>query len=113
MKKVYILICLIISIMIYSCKKSSEPSVDDNFLNYKIDEVPVTDDYHVGAFYINYGTFNNNATEVPVVGKYSFTNGVPPAGVMAKHIAFAKTAKLDYFIFQVNSANLNFNAYKT
>jgi hypothetical protein len=103
---------VLIIILISACKKSDAPTVDDNFLNYKIEDVPVTSDYTVGAFYVNFGTFNNNQTEVPTVGKYSYTNGLVPAGIMTQHIAFAKTAKLDYFIFSVRSANLDFNNYK-
>jgi hypothetical protein len=102
-----------IAVVAFACKKTDTATIDDNFLNYKITDVPVTQDYITGAFYVNYGTFNTTATEVPVAGKYSFTNGLPPAGVLAQHIAQAKTAKLDYFIFSVRSANLDFNNYKT
>lgn len=115
MKKINIYrycLIIIIAVVAFACKKTDSPSIDDNFLNYKITEVPVTQDYAVGAFYINYGAFNNTSPETPIAGKYSFTNGLPPAGVMTQHIAFAKTAKLDYFIFSVRSANLDFNSYK-
>jgi hypothetical protein len=94
-------------------KKDKGPSASDNILNYDIKEVPVTDDYVVGAFYYNFGAFNNNITEVPAVGKYAMTNGVVPPAVMSKHIEYAGKAGLDYFLFPFRSANRDANNYRS
>ncbi|MBN9299869.1 MAG: glycoside hydrolase family 99-like domain-containing protein [Filimonas sp.] len=98
-----------------SCKRGDNgPSVDDNILNYQIPDVPVTQDYVVGAFYYNTGsTFNANITEVPVVGKYTMPNGVVPPAVMSKHIEYAGKAGLDYFTFMYRSPNRDVNNFKS
>src|SRR5882672_9136009 len=103
---------LLVSVGLFSCKKS-DPTVADNFLNYQIPDVPATADYTVGAFYYTFTTLNANVTQVPTVGKYGYTNGVPPAGIMQQHITDAGTAKIDYFIFSVRSPTLDANNYKT
>jgi hypothetical protein len=46
-------------------KKSDAPSASDNFLNYQINEIPVTDNYVVGAMYYVFGTFNANVPDTP------------------------------------------------
>jgi len=94
-------------------KKDNGPSASDNILAYDIQEVPVTQDYVVGAWYYNFGTFNAAITEVPAVGKYAMPNGVVPAAVMSKHIEYAGKAGLDYFLFQFRSANRDLNNYKS
>lgn len=100
-------------LMFSSCKKNTGPSIDDNILNYKIPEVPVTQDYTVGAFYYSFGSFNANVKEVPTVGKYAMPNGVmTPASVMTNHIDTASANGIDYFLFQVRSANKDNNNYK-
>jgi hypothetical protein len=113
MKKKHICgyLLLLISIGLFSCKKN-DPTVKDNFLNYQIPDVPATSNYTVGAFYYSFSTFNANITEVPVVGKYTYTLGVPPDGVMQKHIDQAGTAKIDYFIFSLRSPTMDVVNYR-
>lgn len=106
----YSLLVLLISAGLFSCKKN-DPSVKDNFLNYKIPDVPVTSNYTVGAFYYTFTTLNANVTQIPTVGKYGYTNGLPPAGIMQQHIADAGIAKIDYFIFSVRSPTLDNKNY--
>jgi len=104
----------ILSTLLFACKKyNAGPSPKDNFLDYKIDEIPVTQDYTVGAFYYNFGAFNANITEVPVVGKYAMPGGVLTPNVMSQHIAQATTAGIDYFIFSYRSANKDANNWKS
>jgi hypothetical protein len=105
----YLLILAVI--LIASCKKK-DPSIDDYFLNYTIPEVPVTQDYIVGAFYYPFSTFNTNIQYTPTVGKYAYSNGIAPAGIMQQHIEQAATAKIDYFIYTVNSPTLSTSTYK-
>lgn len=102
------------AVMVFSCtKKSTAPTIDDNILNYEIKEVPVTQDYVVGAFYTNIGNFNTSIKEVPKVGKYNIANGVVPAAVMTEHIAQAQRGGIDYFLFSFRSPNRDANNYKT
>ena len=114
MKKKYIysygLLILLMSAGLLSCKKN-EPSVKDNFLNYQIPDVPVTSNYTVGAFYYTFTTLNANVTQIPTIGKYGYTNGLPPDGVMQQHIADAGIAKIDYFIFSIRSPTLDNKNY--
>ncbi|WCT10423.1 glycoside hydrolase family 99-like domain-containing protein [Mucilaginibacter jinjuensis] len=108
----------------FSCKKK-EPTVEDNFLDYKIPDVPVTSNYTVGAFYYQFGSFNTNVTQKPTVGgpgPYFYSNGFPALGtatapvltpaIMDQHVADAQLAKIDYFIFSVRSPNLNNAGFK-
>jgi hypothetical protein len=107
---------LILTALIFlnSCVKEADvPTAADNILAYNIEEVPVTEDYTVGAFYYNFGTFNANITEVPVVGKYGMPNGVVPDAVMTKHIEQAGKAGIDYFLFPFRSANRDLNNYRS
>lgn len=104
--------CLVL--LFTSCvKKDNGPSVSDNILAYEIKEVPVTEDFVVGAWYYNLASFNPAITEVPVVGKYSMPNGVVPPAVMTKHIEYAGKAGIDYFLFQFRSASRDANNYRS
>ncbi|MFL9483905.1 glycoside hydrolase family 99-like domain-containing protein [Chitinophagaceae bacterium LWZ2-11] len=99
--------------LFFACKKNDQgPSVTDNILDYKIEEIPVTSDYVVGAFYNYYANFNANVTEVPVIGKYNMPGGVVAPAVMQAHIADAGRAGLDYFVFSYRSPSLDLNNYK-
>jgi hypothetical protein len=46
---------MMVCILLVSCK-SDEPTINDYFLNYQIEEVPVNSDVIVGAYYYNLGT---------------------------------------------------------
>src|SRR4051812_24628525 len=92
-----------------SCKKK-DPSIDDYFLNYTIPDVPATSNYTVGAFYYTFSVFNANVKYTPLAGKYTPpTTGIVPAATMQTHIDQAAAAKIDYFVFQVRSPNLDAN----
>lgn len=107
---------------IYSCKKEV-PTVEDNFLNYEIPDVPATKNYTVGAFYYTFSSWNANIKEKASAGgtggTYFYNNGVPtlstgsaPA-IMDAHVANAATGGIDYFIFTMRSPTLDNNAFKT
>ncbi|RFS21838.1 hypothetical protein DVR12_14370 [Chitinophaga silvatica] len=115
MKRLKILFAIsAISAFVFSCKKDlTGPSAEDNFLNYKIEEIPVTADYTVGCFYYTFGGFNTQVKDNPVLGKYNYSNGNPPAGIMAKQIAFAAQAGIDYFVFSIRSANKDNGNYRS
>lgn len=109
----YIKIIALPLLLFFSCKKTSTgPSPSDNVLAYKINEIPVTQDYVVGAFYYNFTGFNPAITEVPVVGKYSMPNGVITPNVMSRHITQAMAGGVDYFVFSYRSANKDANNWK-
>jgi hypothetical protein len=111
-KNLFYIIAFLISVA--SCvKKSDGPTADDNILNYEIEEVPVTENYTVGAFYYNFGTFNAAIKEVPVAGKYAMPNGLVPAAVMTTHIQQAAAGGIDYFLFQFRSASRDLNNYRS
>lgn len=110
MKKKHIIITASLTalmlVLMAGCKKGvAGPSIDDYFLNYPINEIPVTDNYNVGAFYYSFNTFNANITEVPVVGKYTIPNGAIDPAIMSKHIDYAVQAGIDYFLFPQTSYN--------
>lgn len=98
---------LFLSALLCSCKKAATPTAADNFLNYTIPEVPVTQNYVVGAFYYTFGALPAGTTQVPAEGKYGYTNGTPPAAVMQAQIDQAGVAKVDYFIFSLRSPTLD------
>lgn len=103
----------ILTVAVSGCKKGDVgPSIDDYFLNYQIKEVPVTQDYVVGAIYYWFSSFNPNITEVPVVGKYSMPNGVIDPSIMSQHIDQASSGGIDYFLFQIRSYNVDNGNYK-
>src|SRR5882672_11837301 len=109
MKKLFIYTAMI---SLVACSKDDGPAAEDHFMNYEIPEVPVTENYTVGAFYYEVGNFNANIKEEPVVGKYSMPNGVVNPTVMTKHLEYATKAGLDYFLFSSRSANRDNGAYK-
>ena len=116
MKSLYIKIVMVAGALAFfsACvKKSAAPTVDDNILNYKINEIPVTQDYTVGAFYAYYSTFNPLIKDTPVAGRYNMPNGVVPPAVMTEHISEAGRGGVDYFVFSFRSANRDFGNYKT
>lgn len=105
---------VLVAFLLFSCKKNNTgPSVSSNVLDYKINEIPVTQDYTVGAFYYNFTAFNPAITEVPVVGKYSMPGGVIPANIMTQHITQAAAAGIDYFVFSYRSANKDATNWKS
>ncbi|UCJ05082.1 glycoside hydrolase family 99-like domain-containing protein [Chitinophaga pendula] len=95
-----------------ACKKENGPDAKDNFLNYEIPEVPVTDNYVVGAFYQDVPAFNANVTQVPILGKYNMLNGIVPPDIMTKHLQYAATGGLDYFLFSFRSAARDVSGFR-
>lgn len=101
-----------LSVLAACVKKTDAPTVDSNILNYKIQEIPVTQDYQVGAFYTYAGTFNTLVKDTPVAGRYNMPGGVVDPAVMTQHISQAGKAGVDYFVFSFRSANRDLNNYK-
>ena len=89
--------------LLTACKKQ------DNYLppnfNYKIDQVNITENVNVGAYYYNYAAADwaKKYTNTPVNGEYSSTDPV----IMAQQRAWADQAGVDFFIFNWNAAPAN------
>ena len=99
-----------------SCSEEEGPSIDDNFLNYEIPEVPVTADCPVGAYYYNNGSTGLTAaiyTRVtesveaagkvgpnvePILGNYATRNSEESVDVMQQHVDWAISAGINFFI---------------
>jgi len=108
------LLCAAFVMLAISCKKTDQgPSIDDYFLNYPIPEIPVTQDYVIGAFYYQWGTFNANIKQIPVVGPYTAPSGKEPDTIMAKHIDQAVYGGVDYFLFAIRSWNKDNGGFKS
>jgi hypothetical protein len=113
MKKISFYIFLAAVVLTSCTKKDDTPTAEDNILNYEIPEVAVTENYVVGAFYYNFGAFNPNIKEVPVVGAYAMPNGLVPQAVISKHIEQAGKGGLDYFLFQFRSVSRDLNNFRS
>ena len=115
MKAIYskLVISVIASSVFSSCvKKNDAPTAEDNFLNYKIEEVPVTQDYIVGAFYSTFATFNANVKDTPVTGKYNMPAGVISPAVITQQTSAAARGGVDYFIFPFRSVSRDVNNFR-
>ena len=112
MKNIHCIVLIFYCSLLLSCRKNDGPSIEDNILNYEIPEVSVTQDYTVGAFYYSFGSFNANIKEVPTAGTYSAPSGNISTAIMQKHIDTASAGGIDYFLFQVRSANRDANNYR-
>ncbi|NME70631.1 glycoside hydrolase family 99-like domain-containing protein [Flammeovirga aprica] len=92
MKHIYSI--LLLALVLASCQKD-EITAEDHMLNYDIEEVPVTEDYNVGALYVT-NTWNANIEEVPLAGQYPNADET----AMKQHILWADSAGIDYFLFR-------------
>src|ERR1700722_7517579 len=94
---------------IYSCKKwvtakdNTGPSPSSSVLAYTINEIRVTKNYVVGAFYYNNSGWNTAVQRVPVVGDYNMPNGAISPAIMTTHITQAVSGGIDYFLFAYRS----------
>ncbi|ANQ52809.1 hypothetical protein MY04_5478 [Flammeovirga sp. MY04] len=99
--KIYLL--LISVLCIFSSCTEEEVNKEGHLIDYEIEEVPVEQDYMVGAFYaINTLPWNANIEEVPVLGEY----GVADETAMKAHIDWASDlGGIDYFLFRFTNAS--------
>jgi hypothetical protein len=109
-KKYYLNLLLILlasATILLSCRKDTDPVIDDFFLMYDIPQVPLEKDLTIGAYYKSF-TWNNNVKQVPSLGKYVSGN----AAIYNQHIELAGKAGIDYFIFDLRS-KFNASNYNT
>ena len=120
-KLYYLLIMLFVVQAFYSCKDTEgESTIDNFFLNYEINPVPVTADIPVGAFLRNPGgTLKDEAiwtriTEVrneatghvgpyvrPVLGQYGLDVDTAGAVALQQVIDWGNEARIDFFVLPV------------
>ena len=105
-----------IGIIFMSCT-DKEPSIDDNFLNYQIQDVTLTESCQVGAYYYNNGStgLNTNAyarlTDIqdlsagkagpyvqPVLDNYTTTNSIASVQVIQQHVDWAIAGGIDFLV---------------
>src|SRR5690349_17280401 len=101
MKAQFLSVIVIIAAVIgmTSCEQEHGPSINDHFLNYKIPNVPVTEDYVVGVAYnytvSSYGDtrYKDLFAKTPVLGEYSnIKNMVQGKAVVDQHLEWLNQA---------------------
>ena len=102
MKIVKYIKAFVLGLVALSCTVDDAIVVDDHFLDYEIEEVPVETDYTVGAHYSRF-EWSSSVTETPALGRYDAEVGNP--SVYAEHVNQAQAAGVDYFLFTLNTQN--------
>ncbi|NLR94368.1 MULTISPECIES: glycoside hydrolase family 99-like domain-containing protein [Flammeovirga] len=82
-----------------SCEPENE-TIEEHPLSQEIEEIPVTQDYLVGALYTQ-NKWNPAIEEVPLAGQYE--NG--DATAMKQHIEWATTGGVDFFMFSFRESS--------
>ena len=101
MKNIKYIFIVFMGLLAFACEED-QPSAEDHFLNYTIEDEPPTHDYIVGAHYKSFA-WDNDIAETPVAGKYEAERGDPTA--YQQHVTWANTAGIDYFLFRLRSSN--------
>ena len=99
MKTLKYITLLVLGALVASCTQD-DIILEDHFIDYEIPEIPVEEDYTVGAHYSRF-EFTNSITKVPTVGIYDATIGEP--SVYEQHVSQAQTAGINYFVFDLRS----------
>ncbi len=92
---------LIIGLVAFACNEDDTPSAEDHFMAQPIPEVPVEENYTVGASYRSF-EWNDDVPETPVAGNYDSSLGDPTA--YALHVQQAQNGGIDYFLFTLRSS---------
>lgn len=93
---------LILVLLFLSCTEDKAILLEDNIYNKPIPIVPVNTDYTVGAIYTKFNR-NELTVEMPSIGIYDGNSGDPIT--YEKHVDQAKTAGIDFFVFNLRSSN--------
>lgn len=108
---------LLAGLFLNSCSNDNVPSVEDNFLNYQIPSVAVTEDCVVGAYYYDNGLTGQTTTIydritgaidkttgkvgpwiTPVLGNYNTTLNTNSVAYIQQHIDWATEAEIDFLV---------------
>ena len=97
-----LLVIVVIGLLLFSCTEDKAILLEDSIYSKPIPIEPVNTDYTVGAIY---SKFNRNplTVETPSIGIYDGNIGDPIA--YENHVKQAKTAGVDFFIFNLRSSN--------
>ncbi|WP_370103649.1 glycoside hydrolase family 99-like domain-containing protein, partial [Winogradskyella sp.] len=81
----------------------------DLYLEHEVPFIPVTSDYQVGAFYLKINVLkrNNDPSIQPTIGVYNLNQVSNQQTIYAEHLDQAKTAGIDFFIYDFRTAALN------
>ena len=120
---IYISFLCIVGFYLSSCKKSDNttPGLSDDFLNYKIQDVPVTKDYLVGVNYLFAPTYGNALYkpifgQTPNLGEYANIKS-PIVGstalVVDSQLVWMNRAKVDFVILTIRSGTTANSSYKS
>jgi hypothetical protein len=94
---------LLIGLLFFSCTEDKAILLDDNKYSKPIPQVPVNTDYTVGAIYKMEEITRN--LETPSIGIYN--GSIADSTRYIEHVKQAKTAGVDFFIFNLRSSNAN------
>jgi hypothetical protein len=117
----YISLLSVVLILLFSCKKEVEPKMEDHFLNYKILDIPVTQDYLVGVDYRFTATYGNalykaKYAKTPVLGEYAdIKKAITGSTALAvdSHLVMMNRAKIDFVVLTIRSGSTANSSYKT
>ena len=107
--------------LLSSCQKEEGPLMEDHFLNYEIQDIPVTQDYLVGVDYrftATYGStlYKAKFAKTPVVGEYTDIKKTVTGSttlVVDAHLAYMNKAKIDFVILTIRSGSTANSSYTT
>lgn len=119
--KLLIIGCFIACFAFVACEKEHGPSIDDHFLNYEIQDVPVDQDYLVGVEYRFTATYGNARykalfAKTPVLGEYTnIRNAVPNSNVLVvdSHLVMMNRAKIDFVMVTIRSGSTAASSYNS
>lgn len=119
--KLLIIGCLVGCFVFISCEKEHGPTIDDHFLSYEIQDVPVTQDYLVGVEYrftSSYGNamYKSLFAKTPILGEYTNIRNTianSTALVVDSHLVWMNKAKIDFVILTIRSGSTAASSYNS
>lgn len=92
---------LSVGLLAFACTIDDAIVVEDHFMDYEIEQIPVEMNYVVGAHYSKF-EWRDAVPEEPALGRYDAAKGDPT--IYAQHIQQAQTAGIDYFLMGLRSS---------
>lgn len=118
---IYISVFFLLALCLPSCQQEEDPRIEEHFLYYDIEAIPVSQDYLVGVDYRFAPTYGNTRykaqfAKTPVVGEYASIKSAiagSTALVADSHLVMMNRAKIDFVILTVRSGTTANSSYKT
>lgn len=110
MKNIKYTFALLIVALFISCTEDDVATDSgDLYLDHQVPNIPVTSDYQVGAHYYKINVLNREAdpTIQPTIGLYNLNPPPDQQTIYAQHLEQAKTAGIDFFLYDFRSAAFN------